>query len=427
MKKLMTVFLLVAAMALAQAADPAIQTEQSVTVVTAVSSNAPLAYQWYKTNTTVEGATYTYSVITTNATARATNTVRRANANNPAGIPTLIDPETLTNWSAPYRGWTYWPTHVLPARPPLPGVTNILGTDIPTVFQIPGDDKYYMSFVAFQGTGYQSYIAESTNLIDWGNYQLAMEFGPTNEYDHGGRVIGAFLYEDYDIKAPKVLKKRDGKYWSLYSYYGQQGGYEQHPDGHGLACSDDGIHWRRAIDQPVLTIHDPDCGQWESNRIYMPWLVEYKGRYFDFYNAAYKNHEQSGVAFSADLIHWIHYPANPIIPNRKGGYDEGFASDPKVYRDGDHWTMFYFGVGFHSAQIMIAFSRDLVNWTADPEPLYKGGGNPSGLDKQYAHKTSLIYNPKNDTFYLFYDAVPGEKGNIAGGRGIGLITSKPIN
>ncbi|HEX4342335.1 MAG TPA: hypothetical protein VH255_03035, partial [Verrucomicrobiae bacterium] len=147
-----------------------------------------------------------------------------------------------------------------------------------------------------------------------------------------------------------------------------------------------------------------------------------------FYNAAYKSHEQTGVAFSADLIHWIHYPANPIIPNRPGGYDSGFASDPKVYRDGDHWTMFYFGVGFRSAHIMIAFSRDLVNWTADPEPLYKGGGNPSGLDKGYAHKTSLIYNPKNDTYYLFYDAVPGgEKGNVAGGRGIGLITSKPLN
>jgi hypothetical protein len=96
-----------------------------------------------------------------------------------------------------------------------------------------------------------------------------------------------------------------------------------------------------------------------------------------------------------------------------------------VFRDGDHWTMFYFGVGKGGAHIMIAFSRDLVHWTAHPEPLYKAGGNPSGLDKQYAHKISLLFNAKNETFYLFYNAVPGKRG-ATGGRGIGLITSKPL-
>ncbi|MCX6877101.1 MAG: hypothetical protein NTW21_25320 [Verrucomicrobia bacterium] len=35
---------------------------------------------------------------------------------------------------------------------------------------------------------------------------------------------------------------------------------------------------------------------------------------------------------------------------------------------------------------MAAFSRDLVHWTAHPDPRYKAGGNPSGLDQQYAHK-----------------------------------------
>jgi len=70
---------------------------------------------------------------------------------------------------------------------------------------------------------------------------------------------------------------------------------------------------------------------------------------------------------------------------------------------------------------MIAFSRDLVHWTAHPEPLYVAGGNPSGLDRQYAHKISLVWEPKTETFYLYYCAV-GDKG-----RGIGLITSKPLN
>jgi len=337
-----------------------------------------------------------------------------------------LDAETLAQWSAPFRNWHYWPTHVIPANPPLPGATNILGTDIPTIYQIPGHDRWYMSFVAFDGKGYQSYVAESTDLVHWGDYRLAMGYGPEGEFDHGGRTIGGFLLESYDLKARRVLKKRDGKFWTLYGAYAQQGGYEVHPDGQGLAVSDNGLTWRPAQDEPVLSIHDPDCGDWESDRIYMPWLLEYRGRFFDFYNAAHNHREQTGVAFSTDLAHWIHYPANPIIRNRPGGYDAGFCSDPKVYRDGDHWTMFYFGVGHGTASIMIAFSRDLMHWTSDPVPLYKGGGNPSGVDKQYAHKTSLVYNPGNDTFYLFYCAVPGKEGEITGGRGIGLITSKPL-
>jgi predicted GH43/DUF377 family glycosyl hydrolase len=116
----------------------------------------------------------------------------------------------------------------------------------------------------------------------------------------------------------------------------------------------------------------------------------------------------------------VRYPFNPVVSVRPGGYDSNFASDAKVFRDGDHWTMFYFGVGKRGAHIMIAFSYDLVHWTADPEPLYKAGGHPDGLDEKYAHKISLVFNPENETFYMYYCAT-GNKG-----RTIGLLTSKPV-
>jgi predicted GH43/DUF377 family glycosyl hydrolase len=82
--------------------------------------------------------------------------------------------------------------------------------------------------------------------------------------------------------------------------------------------------------------------------------------------------------------------------------------------------MFYFGVNQAGAHIMAAFSRDLLHWTSCPEPLYKAGGHPGGLDSDYAHKISLVYNPANDTYYMFYCAV----GNR--GRGIGLLTNRKI-
>jgi beta-xylosidase len=278
-----------------------------------------------------------------------------------------------------------------------------------------------MSFIAFNGQGYNSFVAESSDLVHWTNPRLAMGFGPSGEFDFGGCVVGAFLYDSYDVRAPRRLKQREGKYWSLYGCYPRQGGYELRPGYEGVACSDDGLVWRRARNTPILSVHDADCGEWEKDCTYQPWLVEHDGRFFDFYNAANGGIEQTGIAFSSNLLDWKRNAANPVIRNRKGGYDEQFASDPKVYRDGDHWTMIYFGVGRGGAHIMVAFSRDLLNWTAHPEPLYKAGGNPSGLDKQYSHKISLVHNPRNDTFYLYYCAC-GSKG-----RGIGLITSRPLD
>ena len=39
---------------------------------------------------------------------------------------------------------------------------------------------------------------------------------------------------------------------------------------------------------------------------------------------------------------------------------------------------------------------------------------------KHAHKISLVWNPENETYYMFYNAVGNQ------GRGIGLITSKPL-
>ncbi len=333
---------------------------------------------------------------------------------------TAIDQATLDRWSAPYRGWHYHPTHVIPEKPDIPGHEDFHNTDVPTVYQLPGDDKWYMSFIAFNDKGYNSFVAESDDLVTWRNFRLALGFGPAGQFDNGGCVLGAYLYETYDIKAPRRLKQRDGKYWSLYGAYPRQGGYELRPGYEGVAVSADGLVWQRGKEKYILSVHEPDVGPWEKDCIYQPWLVEHEGRFYDFYNAANGGREQMGLATSTNLLDWTRHPGNPVLRNRPGGYDDQFCSDGKVFRDGDHWTMFYFGVGRGGAHIMAACSRDLVHWTAHPEPLYKAGGHPGGLDRQYAHKISLVYNPKNETFYMYYCACGNQ------GRGIGLITSKPL-
>ena len=335
--------------------------------------------------------------------------------------PAPIDPDTVKRWSAPYRGWHYHPGHVIPARPDIKGFGNVRMTDVPTVFQRPGDKRWYMTFIGFDGKGYQSFLAESDDLVRWTNMRLAMGYGPKGSFDHGGVVLGAFLYDSYDIKAPRALKKRHGRYFSLYGAYPRQGGYELRPGYEGVASSEDGFAWRRAKDEPILSVHQPGCAAWEKDCIYQPWMLEHQGGFYNFYNAASGRIEQMGLALSDDLLTWRRHERNPVIPNGpKGSYNEKFSSDGKVFRDGDHWVCFFFGVGRGGAHVMTAFSRDLYRWTVDPEPIYKAGGDPSGLDRRYAHKISLVWNPANGTCYLFYCAV-GNKG-----RGIGLITSKPL-
>jgi len=334
-----------------------------------------------------------------------------------------IDARTASAWSESYRNWHYYPELVIPANPEIRGFEDVKMTDVPTVFQIHGDDTWYMTFIGFDGQGYQSFIAESDDLLHWGNIRLAMGYGPEGEFDHGGVVLGAYLYEDYGIQSPRILKKKEGNYYSLYGAYPRQGGYELRPGYEGLAISKDGLIWNRARDEPILSVYQDECGDWEKDCIYQPWLMEHQGKYYNFYNAANGSIEQVGLAHSPDLMNWERHERNPVIPiGPTGSYNEKFSSDPKVFWDQDHWVSFFFGVGNGGAHIMTAFSRDLYSWTVDPEPIYKSGGNPSGLDEKYAHKISLVWNPENDTYYMFYCAVDKNDN-----RGIGLISSKPIN
>jgi len=56
----------------------------------------------------------------------------------------------------------------------------------------------------------------------------------------------------------------------------------------------------------------------------------------------------AGLAFSVDLLNWVWYPANPVIRNRPGGYEEQFASDPKVGQLEVEWVILWLLGGFEA-------------------------------------------------------------------------------
>ncbi|KAL7547710.1 hypothetical protein ACHAWF_010986 [Thalassiosira exigua] len=269
----------------------------------------------------------------------------------------LVSSHIVRKWSMKYRGWKHHPTHVIKPNPTIPGFEEIQMTDVPTIFQLSGSDLYFMSFVGFDGSGYQSFLAESHNLLEWTNIRLAMGYGEEGSFDHGGVVLGAYLLNDYEIKAKRTLKQVDGKYISLYGAYAKKGSYEPDPGSQGLASSEDGLVWKREYEECMLSIHGPGIvKEWEKDSIYQPWVVENGGLYYNYYNAKQLPQwiEQIGLATSDDLRNFERFKDNPILRVSKrinsalnDGFDTQFASDAKVFYDSEesHWVMFYFGVG----------------------------------------------------------------------------------
>ena len=364
----------------------------------------------------------------------------------------------VSELSQKYRNWTYYvgkyDGFVVP--PLAGGFAGQTLTDTAVVFEKTPEDllsgRYRMTYLFFNGSkgneGYEVALATSDNLLEWsfgegGNRGLVFDRSPVpGAYDYGGVTLGGMLFSSASATAPRRLQKLNGRYYSLYGCYPSRSGYEAGDGGQGIAYSDDGVIWKRvSTTTPITPGASPSMPKWEDSVVYQPFLVQLNGTFYNFYNAAGINAagvraEESGlrtlpvdqfpgidVAQNRSL--WVDDPRSPVLPSGpSGSWDTKMASDPKIFYDDEQgvWIMIYFGLGDASggtANIMIAFSTDLIAWEKDPEPLYRAGGHPSGIDAQDAHKISLIYDD-GGVGYLYYTAV-GPKG-----RGIALLTSKPV-
>ena len=71
-----------------------------------------------------------------------------------------IDKATLDIWSAPYRGWYYFPEPIIPSDFTIPGNEKFQSFDVPTVYQIPWSTREkFMSFIGYNGQGYNSFVS----------------------------------------------------------------------------------------------------------------------------------------------------------------------------------------------------------------------------------------------------------------------------
>lgn len=299
-----------------------------------------------------------------------------------------------------------------------PGAFDERLVDCPFVFSANG--RFYLTYAGWDGTGYQTGMAESRDLVTWTDRRLIMARDPADPVTRFNVNMATILREN-ELYSPGRLIKVNGRYLGAWHAY-PNAGYETGAAVIGLAWSDDLLRWERTA--PIL--QPQDGAAWEQGGLYKPYLVKDGDTYLLFYNAKTREqrwHEQTGLAMSKDLKTWTRYEGSPLIRNgaTPGAPDSRFASDPAVYRHDGEWAMFYFGLGQDGkARDLLALGDRPTGFVKSPEVLIDVGP-PGSVDDDYAHKPSMIYH--GGALYHFYCAVSGPYPHDV--RGISVARSKP--
>jgi len=345
---------------------------------------------------------------------------------------------------APYRTPFKYPVLILKPTT-MKGDFDEKSVDDPIVFR--ANNEFNMLYIGFDGTGYQTGLATSPDLIHWTRKALVGPRDPSSAYTKYNLAISSIL-RDKQLHGTGEAIKHNSRYIGAWNAY-PSAGYEEGAAVIGLAESTDLLRW--TIKEPIL--RPEDGAPWEQGGLYRPdLLLDHDSTFRLYYNAKTKTlpksegggwHEQTGVASSVDLQHWTRAPLNPILTNGPRGSatypssnplhdqspptedarDSRFASNPFVVRNGNQYAMFYFGYGYQRpgrACEMLALGKDAVHFTKVPEILIDTGA-PGSIDETFAHKPSVIYH--EGALYHFYCAVSGKWPNEL--RGIAVARSKP--
>jgi predicted GH43/DUF377 family glycosyl hydrolase len=301
--------------------------------------------------------------------------------------------------------------------------------DCPTVFR--KGNTWYMSYLQFDGRGYETWLAKSNDLLHWKKMGRIMSHSKdTMEWD-ANQKAGYIALVDTKWNGKYSLKKYKNKYWMSY-FGGKEKGYEAGLLSLGIAYTKKELskvhEWKR-LSKPVLSSLDKDVRWWENKKQFKSTVIydEKKATGYPFvmyYNAngdtATDNKktrwfERIGMAVSDDMVHWKRFKNDPVVH-----HPVGITGDPMLQKIGDVWVMFYFGAFWQDrkgAFNRFACSYDLVNWTDWNGDNLIGPSEP--YDELYAHKPSVI--KYDGVVYHFYCAV-----NKKEQRGIAVATSKDL-
>lgn len=297
--------------------------------------------------------------------------------------------------------------------------------DCPTVFRKNG--QWYMSYIIFDGRGYETWLAHSTDLLNWKTTGRIMSFTDTTQWDSNQKA-GYMALQDPQWGGSYELQKYNNKYWMSY-FGGNTQGYEKGLLSISMAYTSKDpsiVHEWQRLGKPVLMATDKNVQWWDNHTLYKETVLWDKKKslghpFIMYYNAngdsvnKKRGAERIGMAFSDDMITWTRAEKNPIL-----NHNVGITGDPYLQKIGDVWVMFYFGAFWKDkggAFNRFACSYDLANWTEwTGEDLIQSS---EPYDNMFAHKSCVV--KWKGVVYHFYCAV-----NKADQRGIAVATSKDM-
>lgn len=301
--------------------------------------------------------------------------------------------------------------------------------DCPTVFR--KGNHWYMSYLQFDGRGYETWLAKSSDLLHWEKMgKILSHSADTNIWD-ASQKAGYMSLVNTKWEGNYSLKKYKSKYWMSY-FGGKEKGYEAGLLSLGMAYTRKNpttVHEWKRLSKPVLSSFDKDVRWWENKKQFKSTIIYDAGKttgypFVMYYNAngdtAIDNRktrwfERIGMAVSKDMVHWERFKSDPVVH-----HPVGITGDPTLQKIGDIWVMFYFGAFWQDrkgAFNRFACSYDLVSWTDWTGDNLIESSEP--YDELYAHKSSVI--KYNGVVYHFYCAV-----NKKEQRGIAVATSKDL-
>jgi predicted GH43/DUF377 family glycosyl hydrolase len=304
---------------------------------------------------------------------------------------------------------------------------NSYKMDCPSIFR--KDGKWFMTYLIFEGRGYETWLAESDDLLNWKHLGKVMSFSKdTTEWDVNQKA-GYIALQDPTWGGSYKWESYDDKYWMSY-FGGNTTGYEAGILSMGMAYTDElpttPKEFKR-LSEPVLKPNDDKAKWWDNSTMYKSSVIrdvdkETGHDFVMYYNARgdsinpAKGAERIAMAVSNDMKNWKRFGDGPLINHHKG-----ISGDAYIQRINDTWVMFYFGAFWtgwdQGAFNRFAVSNDLIHWKDwEGEDLIQSS---EPYDNLFAHKSFVVKH--EGIVYHYYCAV-----NKAGQRGIALATSKDI-
>jgi predicted GH43/DUF377 family glycosyl hydrolase len=301
--------------------------------------------------------------------------------------------------------------------------------DCPTVFR--KGSTWYMTYVIFDGRGYETWLAQSADLLHWSTKGRLMSFSKDTTLWDANQRAGYIALQDMQWGGSYQWQPYNKKYWMSY-FGGNATGYEAGLLSIGMAYTTKDPskpHEFQRLSQPILSSKDADVRWWENKKQFKSSVIWDKKKltgypFVMYYNAngdtAIDNKktrwfERIGMAVSNDMIHWKRFQAEPVMH-----HPAGITGDAVIQQIGNLYVMFYFGAFWEDrkgAFNRFAVSYDLVHWTD-----WKGDNlieSSVPYDERFAHKSFVVKH--NGVVYHFYCGV-----NNKDQRGIAVATSKDL-